>query len=138
MLNTFEPLAFPTPLRTAVTGCILLKESHSVKHAVAEVCSMLSSSILFGIPDGRRVPEGTPVQRVVAVGACMIGVLGNTGASRAPDAFISLCMSVFNIPHHGPWAWLLIICSWLWLHDVDSHLTMGLQRKTVPRGVTGI
>ncbi|KAG1748145.1 integral membrane protein DUF6 [Suillus lakei] len=163
-------LAFLTPLTTAVAGCILLKESYSVKHTVAGVCSLIGVILisrppfLFDpnpvIPDGHHLQEGTPVQRLAAVGACMISVLGNTGAytsiraigKRAHPMHVmtffslwctivaSLGLSVFNIPvvYPTPWAWLLLLMVGASGFMTQTLLTMGLQRETVSRGVTGM
>lgn len=142
-------LIFLTPLMTAVAGSVLLKESYSTNQAVAGVCSLLGVVLitrppfLFGstpvIPGGRHLAEGTPAERLAAVGACMISVLGNTGAytsiraigKRAHPMHVmtflslwctiisSLWMSVLNIPvtypHHGRgyfYSWLVYSGSW--------------------------
>ncbi|KAG0704047.1 drug/metabolite transporter superfamily [Suillus ampliporus] len=162
-------LIFLTPLTTAVAGCILLKESYSIKQAVAGACSLLGvvfiarPAFLFGSPDA--IPQGfqdvTPAERLMAVGACMISVLGNTGAytsiraigKRAHPMHImtffslwstiiaSLGMVVFDIPVVYPtsWTWMfLLFMVGVFGFVAQTLLTMGLQRETVSRGVTGM
>ncbi|KAG0704048.1 drug/metabolite transporter superfamily, partial [Suillus ampliporus] len=163
-------LIFLTPLTTAVAGSVLLKESYSANQAVAGVCSLLGVVLITrppflfgstpGIPDGRNLPEGTPAERLAAVGACMISVLGNTGAytsiraigTRAHPmhvmAFLSLwCtiialsgMIVFDNPVVYPtlWAWILLLMVGVFGFVTQTLLTMGLQRETVSRGITGM
>ncbi|KAG1763161.1 drug/metabolite transporter superfamily [Suillus occidentalis] len=160
-------LIFLTPLMTAVAGSVLLKESYSTNQAVAAVCSLLGVVLvtrppfLFGsIPGGGHLPEGTPAERLAAVAACMISVLGNTGAYTSIRAigkrahpmhiltFLSLwctiisClgMSVSNIPvvYPTPWGWILLLMVGVFGFVTQTLLTMGLQRETVSRGVTGM
>ncbi|KAJ8597258.1 DUF6-domain-containing protein [Rhizopogon salebrosus TDB-379] len=164
-------LTFLAPLTTAFAGCILLKESYSVKQGVAAVCSLLGVILiarppfLFGspavIPLGYQVPEVNPVQRLVGVGACMINVLGSTGAYISIRAigkrahpmhvmtFLSLWstimapvgMIVFKIPVVYPrsWSWtLLLFMVGFFGFVAQTLLTMGLQRETASRGSTGL
>lgn len=165
-------LTFLAPLTTAVAGCVLLKEGYSVTQAVAGVCSLLGvvliarppflfNSILAAIPDGYHSPETTPAQRLVAVGASMIGVVGATGAytsirvigKRAHPMHVmtffslwctiiaSLGMVVFNIPVVYPrsWRWsLLLLMIGVFGFVAQTLLTLGLQRETVSRGTTGM
>lgn len=163
-------LIFLTPLTTAVAGSILLKESYSTNQAVAGVCSLLGVVLvtrppflfgfISGIPDGGHMPEGTPSERLAAVGACMMSVLGNTGAytsiraigKRAHPMHVltffslwctiisSLWMSVSNIPvvYPTPWGWTLLLMVGVFGFVTQTLLTMGLQRETVSRGVTGM
>ncbi|KAG1748144.1 drug/metabolite transporter superfamily [Suillus lakei] len=163
-------LLFLTPLMTAVAGSIFLKESYSINQAVAGICSLLGVILisrppfLFGpnpvIPNGRHLPEGTPAERLGAVGACMISVLGLTGAyismraigTRANPMHVmlyfsllctiiaSLGMIVFDIPVVFPtfWTWLLLLMIGSFGFVTQTLLTLGLQRETASRGVTGI
>lgn len=160
-------LIFLTPLMTAVAGSVLLKESYSTNQAGAGVCSLLGVVLvtrppfLFGsIPGGGHLPEGTPTERLAAVAACMMSVLGNTGAYTSIRAigkrahpmhiltFLSLwctiisClgMSVSNIPvvYPTPWGWILLLMVGVFGFVTQTLLTMGLQRETVSRGVTGM
>ncbi|KAG1805221.1 drug/metabolite transporter superfamily [Suillus subaureus] len=160
-------LIFLTPLTTAVAGSILLKESYSTNQAVAGACSLLGVVLvtrppfLFGsIPNGGHLPEGTPAERLAAVGACMMSVLGNTGAytsiraigKRAHPMHVltffslwctiisSLGMIVLNIPvvYPTPWGWMLLFMVGVFGFVTQTLLTMGLQRETVSRGVTGM
>lgn len=160
-------LIFLTPLMTAVAGSVLLKESYSTNQAVAGVCSLLGVVLvtrppfLFGsISGGGHLPEGTPAERLAAVAACMMSVLGNTGAYTSIRAigkrahpmhiltFLSLwctiisClgMSVSNIPvvYPTPWGWMLLLMVGVFGFVTQTLLTMGLQRETVSRGVTGM
>ncbi|KAG1824671.1 drug/metabolite transporter superfamily [Suillus subaureus] len=162
-------LVFLTPLTTAVAGSVFLKESYSVKQAVAGVFSLLGvvligrPAFLFGsldaIPQG--LPDTAPAQRLAGVGACMVSVLGNTGAytsiraigKRAHPMHVmtffslwstiisSLGMVVFDIPVVYPtsWMWvLLLFIVGVFGFAAQTLLTMGLQRETVSRGVTGM
>ncbi|KAG2044137.1 hypothetical protein BDR03DRAFT_940842 [Suillus americanus] len=165
-------LTFLTPLTTAVAGCVLLKEGYSVTQAIAGVCSLLGviliarppflfNSILAAIPDGYHSPETTPAQRLAAVGASMIGVVGATGAYTSIRAIgrrahpmhvmtffslwctiiASLGMVVFNIPVVYPrsWRWaLLLLMIGVFGFVAQTLLTLGLQRETVSRGSTGV
>jgi len=160
-----------TPLTTAVAGCLLLKEGYSMKQAVAAVGSLLGVVLiarppfLFGSvgadPHGHHLPEVTPAQRLVAVGACMISVLGSTGAYTSIRAigkrahpmhvmtFFSLWstiiaalgMVVAKIPVVYPksWTWaLLLFMIGVFGFIAQTLLTLGLQREAVSRGVIGV
>ncbi|KAG0699924.1 hypothetical protein DFH29DRAFT_1070425 [Suillus ampliporus] len=165
-------LTFLIPLTTAVAGRILLKESYSVNQAVAGVCGLLGviliarpsfvfSSLPAAIPKGHYLPESTSAQRLAAVGASMISVLGVTGAytsiraigKRAHPMHVmsffslwstviaSLGMIVFNIPavYPGSRTWsLLLLTDGVFGFVAQALLTMGLQRETVSRGVSGM
>ncbi|KAG1744998.1 uncharacterized protein EDB91DRAFT_1246517 [Suillus paluster] len=135
-------LTFLAPLTTAVAGCILLKESYSVKQAVAGVFSLLGvvfiarppflfSSLPAATPEQHFLSESTPAGRLLGVGACMIHVLGATGAytsiraigKRAHPMHVmtffslwctimaSLGMVAFSIPVVYPrsWIWTLLL-----------------------------
>ncbi|KAG1858485.1 hypothetical protein F4604DRAFT_1931015 [Suillus subluteus] len=162
-------LTFLTPLTTAVAGCLLLREGYSVTQAVAGVCSLLGvvliarppflfNSMPAAIPDSL---ETTPAQRLAAVGASLIGVVGATGAytsiraigKRAHPMHVmtffslwctiiaSLGMVVFNIPVVYPrsWRWsLLLLMVGVFGFVAQTLLTLGLQRETVSRGSTGV
>ncbi|KAG2123784.1 uncharacterized protein EDB93DRAFT_1195131 [Suillus bovinus] len=77
-------LTFLTPLTTAITGCLLLREGYSVIQAVAGAylcCPHRSPPFLFKFvpganPDGSYFSDTTPVQRLAGIGAGMIGVVG--------------------------------------------------------------
>jgi drug/metabolite transporter (DMT)-like permease len=162
-------LIYLTPLTTAVAGSVFLKEKSSVKQALAGVFSLLGvvligrPAFLFGSPD--TIPPGfideVPAQRLAGVGACMVSVLGNTGAytsiraigKRAHPIHImtyfslwctiisSLGMVVFDVPivYPASWMWrLLLFMIAVFGFVAQTLLTMGLQRETVSRGVTGI
>ncbi|KAG1748173.1 hypothetical protein EDB19DRAFT_1905225 [Suillus lakei] len=169
-------LTFLAPLTTAVAGCVLLKEAYSVTQAIAGKASLVFSLIgvvliarppfLFNsmpaaIPDGYYLPETTPAQRLLAVGASMIGVVGATGAytsiraigKRAHPMHVmtffslwctimsSLGMVVFNIPVVYPrsWKWaLLLLMVGVFGFVAQTLLTLGLQRETASRGSTGV
>ncbi|KAJ8597256.1 drug/metabolite transporter superfamily [Rhizopogon salebrosus TDB-379] len=164
-------LTFLTPLTTTVAGFILLKESYSVKQAVSAVCSLLGVILiarppfLFGsltvIPGGNDAAEASPTERLLAIGGCMVAVIGNTGAYTSIRAigkrahpmhvmtFFSLWCTVmasvgmilFNVPTVYPrsWTWtLLLIMVGIFGFVAQTLLTMGLQRETVSRGVTGM
>ncbi|OJA11334.1 hypothetical protein AZE42_04936 [Rhizopogon vesiculosus] len=164
-------LTFLTPLTTALAGWIFLKEGYSSKQGVAAVFSLLGVILiarppfLFGssavIPVGHQVPEATPAERLVGVGACMINVLGATVAYTIIRAigkrahpmhvmtFFSLWstimapvgMVVFQIPVVYPRPWtrsLLLILIGIFAFVAQTLLTMGLQRETVSRGATGM
>ncbi|KAG2346103.1 drug/metabolite transporter superfamily [Suillus weaverae] len=162
-------LVFLTPLTTALAGSVFLKESYSVKQAVAGVFSLLGvvligrPAFLFGSLDGipQGLPAAAPAQRLAGVGACMVSVLGNTGAytsiraigKRAHPMHVmtyfslwctivaSLGMVVFDIPVVYPtsWMWiLLLLMVGVFGFVAQTLLTMGLQRETVSRGVTGM
>ncbi|KAG2748203.1 drug/metabolite transporter superfamily [Suillus brevipes Sb2] len=162
-------LVFLTPLTAAVAGTVFLKEGYSIKQAIAGVFSLLGvvligrPAFLFGsmeaIPQG--FPDVGPAQRLAGVGACMVSVLGNTGAytsiraigKRAHPMHVmtyfslwctiisSLGMVVFDIPVVYPtsWIWiLLLLMVGIFGFAAQTLLTMGLQRETVSRGVTGM
>ncbi|KAG1745000.1 uncharacterized protein EDB91DRAFT_171449 [Suillus paluster] len=160
-------LIFLTPLTAAVAGCIFLNEGYSIKQAVAGLCSLLGvvliarPAFLFGSPDD--IPQGlyTSAQRLTAVGACMISVLGNTGAytsiraigKRAHPMHVmtffslwstiiaSLGMVVFDVPIVYPTSWMWIFLLFMvgvFGFVAQSLFTMGLQRETVSRGITGM
>ncbi|KAG2072477.1 hypothetical protein BDR04DRAFT_404750, partial [Suillus decipiens] len=162
-------LIFLTPLTTAVAGSVFLKESYSIKQAIAGVVSLLGV-VLIGRPgflfgsqgvSSQGLPDVSPVQRLAGVGACMVSVLGNTGAytsiraigKRAHPMHImtyfslwctvisSLGMVVFDIPVVYPtsWMWiLLLLLVGVFGFVAQTLFTMGLQRETVSRGVTGM
>ncbi|KAG0706474.1 hypothetical protein DFH29DRAFT_845909 [Suillus ampliporus] len=123
----------------------------------------LFPSLLAAIPEGHYLPGSTPVQRLAGVGAVMVSVLGATGAytsiraigKRAHPLHImtsfslgctfiaSLGMVVFNIsfvyPTSNSWTWsLLLLMNGIFGFGAQALLTMGLQRETVSRGVTGV
>lgn len=165
-------LTFLTPLTTAITGCVLLREGYSATQAVAGVCSLfgviliarppfLFNSMPAAIPDGLYLPETTPAQRMMGVGAGMIGIVGATGAYTAIRAIgrrahpmhamtffslwctimASLGMVVFGIPVAYPisWKWsLLLLMVGVFGFVAQILLTLGLQRETVSRGSTGV
>ncbi|KAG1861846.1 drug/metabolite transporter superfamily [Suillus tomentosus] len=163
-------LVFLTPLTAAVAGSIFLKESYSVKQAIAGIFSLLGvvligrPAFLFGSLDvvTQGLSDVAPAQRLVGVVACMVSVLGNTGAytsirtigKRAHPMHVmsyfslwctimsSLGMVVFDIPVVYPtsWMWiLLLLMVGVFGFAAQVHsLTMGLQRETVSRGVTGM
>ncbi|KAG1748143.1 drug/metabolite transporter superfamily [Suillus lakei] len=154
-------LVFLTPLTTAVAGSVFLKESYSIKQAVAGVFSLVGvvligrPEFLFGSPDA--IPQGlsevAPAQRLAGVGACMVSVLGNTGAytsiraigKRAHPMHVmtyfslwstiisSLGMVVFDIPVVYPTSWM-----WILLLLMVGAFGFVAQRETVSRGVTGM
>ncbi|KAG2113494.1 integral membrane protein DUF6 [Suillus discolor] len=132
-------LTFLTPITTAVTGSLLLREGYSVIQAVAGVFSLLGVILIARPPflfnhilatnlDG---PGTTPAQRLWAVGIAMIGVVGATGAytsiraigKRAHPMHVmtffslwctimaSLGMVIFDIPVVYPrsWRWSLLL-----------------------------
>jgi drug/metabolite transporter (DMT)-like permease len=160
---------FLTPLTTAVAGAVFLKEGYSVKQAVAGVFSLLGvvligrPAFLFGSLNAtpQALPDAASAQRLAGVGACMVSVLGNTGAytsiraigKRAHPMHVmtffslwctiisSLGMVVFDIPIVYPtsWMWmLLLLMVGIFGFVAQTLLTMGLQRETVSRGVTGM
>jgi drug/metabolite transporter (DMT)-like permease len=162
-------LVFLTPLTTAVAGAVFLKEGYSVKQAVAGVFSLLGvvligrPAFLFGSLNAtpQALPDAASAQRLAGVGACMVSVLGNTGAytsiraigKRAHPMHVmtffslwctiisSLGMVVFDIPIVYPtsWMWmLLLLMVGIFGFVAQTLLTMGLQRETVSRGVTGM
>lgn len=162
-------LIFLTPLTTAVAGSVFLKESYSVKQAGAGVVSLLGvvligrPAFLFGSESviSQGLPDVSPAQRLAGVGACMVSVLGNTGAytsiraigKRAHPMHImtyfslwctiisSLGMVVLDIPVVYPtsWMWiLLLLMIGIFGFVAQTLFTMGLQRETVSRGVTGM
>ncbi|KAG2155322.1 integral membrane protein DUF6 [Suillus bovinus] len=165
-------LTFLTPLASAIAGCVLLGEDYSVIQVVAGVFSLFGVVLiarppfLFKFipganPDGFYLPEVTPMQRLAAVGAGMISVVGATGAytsiraigKRAHPMHVmsfftlwctimaSLGMIVFNIPFVYPrsWKWsLLLLMVGVFGFLAQTLLTLGLQRETVSRGSTGV
>ncbi|KAG2113495.1 DUF6-domain-containing protein [Suillus discolor] len=162
-------LVFLTPLTAAVAGSVFLRESYSVKQAIAGVFSLLGV-ILIGRPaflfdSLDAVPQGlsdvAPAQRLAGVVACMVSVLGNTGAytsiraigKRAHPMHVmsyfslwctiisSLGMVVFDIPVVYPTSWMWILLLFMvgvFGFAAQTLLTMGLQTETVSRGVTGM
>ncbi|KAI0357143.1 DUF6-domain-containing protein [Trametes cingulata] len=95
-LSDTTVLSFLTPMCTAVSGALLLKETLTVKQALASALSFVGV-ILIARPDflfGRRATKGvpnedvvsdadrvvTPGQRVGAVGVALLGIVGLTTA----------------------------------------------------------
>ncbi|KAG1736881.1 drug/metabolite transporter superfamily [Suillus paluster] len=120
-------------------------------------------SLPAAIPEGHYLPEPTPVQRLAGVGVSMVSVLGATAAytsiraigKRAHALHIltsfslgctimaSLGMIAFNIsvvyPTSRSWTWtLLLLMNGVFGFVAQVLLTMGLQRETVSRGLTGV
>ncbi|KAG2155320.1 drug/metabolite transporter superfamily [Suillus bovinus] len=160
-------LVFLTPLTAAVAGsCIfegeLLRQA-SCGGSLLGVVLIGRPAFLFGPLNGipRGLPDVASAQRLAGVGACMVSVLGNTGAytliraigKRAHPMHImtyfslwctiisSLGMVVFDIPVVYPtsWMWMLLLFMvGVFGFAAQTLLTMGLQRETVSRGITGM
>lgn len=84
-LSDVTVLTFITPILTGLAGSVFLGEPHSVRVALAGLCSFLGvilisrPDFLFGgLPDPSEI---TPAQRVLSVILALIGVLGLTGNS---------------------------------------------------------
>ncbi|PIL32542.1 transporter [Ganoderma sinense ZZ0214-1] len=94
-LSDATMLSFLTPMCTAVTGALLLKENLTAKQMVASLFSLLGV-VLIARPEflfGRHQEGGedggddssdprivTPAQRLIAVGVALFGVVGLTSA----------------------------------------------------------
>ncbi|KAI1789856.1 EamA-like transporter family-domain-containing protein [Ganoderma leucocontextum] len=93
-LSDATMLSFLTPMCTAVTGALLLKENLTVRQMVASLFSLLGvvliarPEFLFGRHQGSGEQGGgdgsarivTPAQRLTAVGVALLGVVGLTSA----------------------------------------------------------
>ncbi|KAK2462439.1 hypothetical protein APHAL10511_005536 [Amanita phalloides] len=81
-------LTFLAPLCITIAGSMLLKEKITKEEVLAGIISLLGAVLIarppfiFGGDDSRidNALESTAAQRIIAVGAVMIGVLGATGA----------------------------------------------------------
>ncbi|EMD35946.1 hypothetical protein CERSUDRAFT_115894 [Gelatoporia subvermispora B] len=175
-------IGFLAPMCTAVVGALVLKEDFKRSQALAGICSLVGvvliarPAFIFGsaAKDGVQAPIGdvttraegslreiTAAQRLFAVGVCLCGVLGATGAytsiraigKRAHPmhnmvAFATLCIIVSSIampvsrmhvvvPKEPAWIALLFavgVCGFLG----QILMTMGLQRETAGRGTMAV
>ncbi|TFK38436.1 hypothetical protein BDQ12DRAFT_683659 [Crucibulum laeve] len=87
-LSDATVLTFLTPMCTAVSGALFLKERFVPKHALAGLISLCGVILIarpeFIFGEASKSPggaeRGTPAERLGAVGISLIGVLGATGA----------------------------------------------------------
>jgi len=181
-LSDATVLTFLAPMCTAVVGALVLKESFTRKEALAGIFSLFGVvliarpvflfSHLSHIPeltpvvDGIKTPTdaigtATPSQRLTAVGAALVGVLGATGAYTSLRAigkrahplhslvsFSTQCIiissvvmlatrSAFVIPTRLDWILLLVVIG-IFGFIAQVLLTMGLQRETAGRGTMAV
>ncbi|KAL6310220.1 hypothetical protein BKA93DRAFT_754933 [Sparassis latifolia] len=178
-LSDSTVLQFLAPMCTAVTGAIILKEEFKCSQAVASLCSLVGvvliarPQFLFGSASVDTVPDvtegiagavitATPAQRLGAVAASLMGVLGATGASdttiraigkRAHPmhnivAFSSQCVITSTILILVLRVHIVLPTSLLFLAMLlaigflgfmgQMLMTMGLQRETAGRGTMAI
>lgn len=184
-LSDATVLQFLAPMCTAVVGALVLKEEFKRSQAVASLCSLLGvvliarPTFLFGhVPSGvatdpsividarhyalvaRAVATVTAADRLRAVMAAMLGVLGATGAytsiraigKRAHPlhsvvAFSTQCVVTSSIamlivrphlivPTRLDWIGMLFAIGLLGFGG-QMLMTMGLQRETAGRGTMG-
>ncbi|KAK7460645.1 hypothetical protein VKT23_009362 [Stygiomarasmius scandens] len=187
-LSDATVLTFLVPLTTALSGAIFLKESFTRKELIAGILSLIGVIFiarpvsLFGhntvdlpqleleytgstnsgaVPMENMSEQGTPTERLIAVGVSLLGVLGSTGAytairaigkrahalhSMASFSLQSVIASTLGmvvtrtppvIPTKLVWLALLIeIGVFGFLAQV--FLTMGLQRETAGRGTMAV
>lgn len=179
-LSDSTVLGFLAPLCTTITAAIVLKESFSMSQGVAGVCSFAGviliarPEFLFGkaahdmIPPpetvidiiARAMPV-TPSQRLGAVGAALIGVVGATGTYTTIRAigkrahpmhnlvsFSSQCVIVSSILILVTRTEIVVPMQWLFVAILlaigvlgfmaQVLLTLGLQRETAGRGTMAV
>ncbi|THU85016.1 drug/metabolite transporter superfamily [Dendrothele bispora CBS 962.96] len=187
-LSDATVLTFLVPLTTALSGAIFLKENFTKKQFVAGTLSLIGVIFiarpvsLFGHASAAEIPhvpsvstnstaavplpenaseQGTPGDRLIAVGVSLVGVLGSTGAytairaigkrahalhSMASFSLQSVIVSVIGmiitrtspvLPTRLLWLALFIeIGVFGFLAQV--LLTMGFQRETAGRGTMAV
>ncbi|KAI5119675.1 hypothetical protein M0805_009619 [Coniferiporia weirii] len=175
-LSDATVLTFLSPLTTAIAGSFFLGEVLRRKDVFAGFLSLIGVVLIahpeavFGLLSSPHLPtqdgeglaeEGTPEQRLGAVGIALIGVLGSTGAYTSLRAigkrahtlhsivfFSSQCVIAsivgmlflrqeFVFPTRTEWLVLLVmIGTFGFLAQV--LVTMGLQRETAGRGAMAI
>ncbi|KAI0776970.1 drug/metabolite transporter [Trametes elegans] len=91
-LSDTTVLSFLTPMTTAISGALLLKETFTWKQALASACSFIGVILIarpaFLFSPSADTEQGsaesstgvTPVQRLGAVGVALLGVIGLTSA----------------------------------------------------------
>lgn len=183
-LSDATVLQFLAPMCTAIVGALVLKEEFKRSQGVASVCSLIGvvliarPTFLFGqgsttgvpdpavILDGRSVgiralAEITPANRLRAVAAAMVGVLGATGAytsiraigKRAHPlhsivAFSAQCVVSSSIailvvrphlvlPTRLDWIAMLFAIGVMGFGG-QILMTMGLQRESAGRGTMAV
>ncbi|KAJ3546094.1 hypothetical protein NM688_g5551 [Phlebia brevispora] len=178
-LSDATVLQFLAPITTIIVAAVLLGETFSWKHLLAGLCSLIGvvliarPQFLFGhdtTQDGdasiRAEGEGeglgvTSAQRLAAVGAALISVVGATGAytsiraigkrahtlhnlvSYSTQSVIvsTIAMIVLRVPVVIPtrldWLALLLAIGLLGF-VAQSLLTAGLQRETAGRGTMAV
>jgi len=170
-LSDATVLTFLSPLTTAIAGSVLLNESFSRQQAISGVFSLIGviliarPTFLFGSAvgngEGTDIEKGTPVERLMAVGIALLGVLGSTGAYTSLRAigkrahplhslvsFSTFCVvmasvGMFNaqmlivVPARLEFLFLLALIGVLGV-VAQTLLVMGLQRETAGRGVMAI
>ncbi|KAK2462192.1 hypothetical protein APHAL10511_005780 [Amanita phalloides] len=161
-------LTFLTPLCSTAIGCWLLKERLAVREVVAMVVSLVGVVLIARPPflfGGRGSSENegdvSGGQRMISVGAALIGVAGVTGeytliraiGKRAHplhniaylSAFCVLSSSVgmvvsrtrVSIPTRWSFAFLLVLVGLFGLF-AQMLMTMGFQREAVGRAAMGV
>ncbi|KAJ6602423.1 hypothetical protein DFH09DRAFT_1124828 [Mycena vulgaris] len=159
-LSDVTVLSFLVPMCTGISGNLFLKETFTLKEALAGLCSLFGvvliarPDFLFGSPAGSSAVEEK--HRMMAIGIALCGVLGSTGAmttiraigQRAHPmhllAFFSLqsviagsvIMAIIQepmvIPTRLAWLGLLAVIGILGF-GAQILLTMGFQRETAGR-----
>jgi len=142
-----------------------IKQAISAVCSLLGVILIARPPFLLGSPavihEGDDAAEATPAERLLAVGGCMVTVLANTGAyisiraigKRAHPMHVmslfslwcaivaSMGMVIFHVPIAYPNSWtctLLLLMVGVFGFMTQILLTMGLQRETASRGVTGM
>ncbi|KAF9467668.1 hypothetical protein BDZ94DRAFT_974962 [Collybia nuda] len=177
-LSDATVITFLAPLCTGITGVLFLKENFTKTQAIASLLSLggvvliARPVFLFGddnlrsssSPSSRdsgttliHSEKGTPTERLIAVGAGLMGVLGSTGAYTSLRAIgkrahtlhsimsfsiVSLVISgptmlvtrtPFVIPTQKEWLALFFMMG-IFGFIAQVFLAMGLQRETAGRG----
>ncbi|PFH46969.1 hypothetical protein AMATHDRAFT_7209 [Amanita thiersii Skay4041] len=167
-LSDATVLTFLAPLCVAITSSILLHEPFTRKEAIAGVISLIGvvfiarPPFLFGGFDLGKAPGGvTTAQRMLAVGASLIGVVGTTGAftsiraigmrahamhSMAYFSFHSVLVSSigmmatqtpFIVPTRITWLLMLLLIGTFGF-CAQLFMTIGLQKEKAGRASMGV
>jgi drug/metabolite transporter (DMT)-like permease len=175
-LSDATVLIFLTPFCTAIAGALFLKETFRLSQALSGLVSLAGVVLIArppflfgdgGIPEDapeaidplviiRAVGEGSAAERMMAVGAAMVGVAGTSGAYISVRAIgkqahamhvlahyalysviaatlgMVIMKTPFVIPSRLDWFVLLILMG-IFGFCAQVLMTMGLQRETAGR-----